>query len=79
MQQVEKQNNVLLDIAFIQSHEFRGPLSTIMALMNIIKEEDYTSSREYMQLMEEAVQKLDEKIHMVVKSTEVINENYVAR
>ena len=78
MRQVEKQNEVLMDIAFIQSHEFRGPLTTIMGLMNIIKEEKYESPKEYLQMMEQAISKLDEKIHMVVKSTEVAKEAYVA-
>ena len=78
MQQVEKQNSVLMDIAFIQSHEFRGPLTTIMGLMNVIKLEDYESPKEYLLMMEEAVSKLDEKIHMVVKSTETAKLTYTA-
>ena len=70
MQQVAIQNKTLMDIAFIQSHEFRGPLATIMGLMNIIKEENFESPQEYLLMMEKAVYKLDEKIHVVVKSTE---------
>jgi GAF domain-containing protein len=72
MQQVELQNNALKDIAFIQSHEFRGPLSTIIGLMNVIKDEGYESPKEYLLMMEDAVSKLDEKIHMVVRSTEMV-------
>lgn len=78
MQQVEIQNKVLTDIAFIQSHEFRGPLASIMGLMDIIKEEEYSSPKQYLLLMEEAVQKLDEKIHLVVRSTENAKLAYVA-
>jgi GAF domain-containing protein len=72
MLQVEQQNTALQDIAFIQSHEFRGPLATIMGLMNIIKDEDYHQPKEYLLMMEDAVSKLDEKIHMVVRSTEMV-------
>ena len=78
MQQVEKQNKVLMDIAFIQSHEFRGPVASILGLMNIIKEEKYKSPKEHLVMMEEAVNMLDEKIHIVVKSTEVAKQAYVA-
>lgn len=78
MQQVERQNSVLMDIAFIQSHEFRGPLCTIMGLMNIIKEDNYQNPFEYLKMMDEAVKKLDEKIHVVVKSTEVVKQTYIA-
>ena len=77
MQHIEVQNKVLMDIAFIQSHEFRGPVASIMGIMNLIKEEEYESPKEYLLLMEEAVQKLDEKIHIVVKSTEVVKETYM--
>jgi GAF domain-containing protein len=76
--QIARQNKVLLDIAFIQSHEFRGPLSTIMGLMNAIKDEEYQSPREYLELMDEAIQTLDEKIHIVVRSTDVIKSAYLA-
>lgn len=78
MAQVEQQNKVLMDIAFIQSHEFRGPLASIMGLMNIIKEEQYESPRQYLLMMEEAISRLDEKIHVVVKSTEQARNAYVA-
>ncbi len=78
MRQVEKQNKVLMDIAFIQSHEFRGPVASILGLMNIIKEEQYLSPKEYLQMMEQAVNLLDEKIHIVVKSTELAKQAYVA-
>lgn len=78
MRQIDERNSVLMDIAFIQSHEFRGPLTTIMGLMNIIKDEDYQSPREYLLMMEDAVEKLDDKIRMVVKSTEVIKTNYIS-
>ncbi|MCD6013071.1 MAG: sensory histidine kinase AtoS [Flavipsychrobacter sp.] len=78
MNQVELQNKALKDIAFIQSHEFRGPLSTIMGLMNIIKDEDYASPKEHLVVMEGYIAKLDEKIIKVVQSTEVAKSLYTA-
>ncbi len=76
--QIERQNQALMDIAFTQAHEFRGPLSTIMGFMNIIKDDDYQSPREHLMMMEEAVYKLDEKIVLVVKSTQMAKELYSA-
>jgi signal transduction histidine kinase len=77
IEQVELQNKVLMDIAFIQSHEFRGPLTSVMGLMDLIKEEEYQSPKEYLLLMDTAIQKLDAQIHMVVESTEVARKAYM--
>jgi GAF domain-containing protein len=75
--QVEVQNKALLDIAFIQSHEFRGPLASVMGMVNLIKYEGMGAENEYLFLLEEAVNKLDERIHVVVKSTEIARAAYV--
>jgi len=65
--EIESQNKQLKEIAQMQSHEFRGPLSSVMGLMNLIKHDDYTASKDYLIMMESAVNKLDEKICGVVK------------
>ncbi len=77
MQQVEMQNKILLDIAHIQSHEFRSPLCSIMGLMNIIKEDHYREPNAYLEMMDEAIKTLDEKIHWVVRSTEMATKAYI--
>ncbi len=76
MNEIEMRNSVLRDIAHIQSHEFRGPLSTIMGVMNAIREEDYDSPREYLQMLDDAVKRLDEKIHVIVQSTQLARSSY---
>jgi GAF domain-containing protein len=63
---VALQNKNLKEIAQIQSHQFREPLCSVMSLMNLIKMEDYAVNRDYMIMMESAVNKLDEKICSVV-------------
>jgi GAF domain len=78
MEQIARQNEALMKIAHIQSHEFRGPLCTITGLMNLIKEDQYASPTEYLQLMEQAVETLDGRIHAVVKATELAESSYVA-
>lgn len=76
--QVETQNKALMDIAFIQSHEFRGPLASVMGVMNLIKDEGAGPDNQYVMMLEEAVNKLDERIHVVVKSTEIARAAYVS-
>ncbi len=71
MQHIECQNRALTDIARIQSHDIRGPLTSIMGLMNMIKDDEYRSPKAYLQLMETAVATLDEKIHSVVQSASI--------
>jgi len=57
-------------IAYIQAHEIRRPVSSIIGLMNIFKADDYTASKEDMMVMERAVLELDEKIRQIVNYAE---------
>lgn len=65
-QKIIDQNTSLLRIAHIQAHDFRAPLTSIMGLMNLIKEVDYDAPKEYFQMLEQAVQNLDVIIHRVI-------------
>lgn len=65
-QKIVSQNQSLINIAYIQSHEYRGPLTSIMGMMNLIKEEGYQPPVEYLELLEVAINKLDEKIQEIV-------------
>lgn len=65
-QKILSQNASLLKIAHIQAHEFRAPLASIMGMMSLIKEDDYKAPREYLQLLEQAVQTLDTTIRRIV-------------
>jgi len=72
-QQSNAKDESLKAIAFIQAHEIRRPVSSIMGLMNIFKADGYQSSKEDLMMMERAVLELDEKIRLIVNHT--INEN----
>jgi PAS domain-containing protein len=63
------QGQSLREIALIQSHEFRKPVSSILGLMQILTLDGHTSKIKELQLMEQAVQELDEKIRLVVSHT----------
>lgn len=60
------QNESLKEIAWIQSHEVRKPVATILGLMNLLKANGYLESIQELQMMEQAVVELDEKIRLIV-------------
>jgi PAS domain S-box-containing protein len=62
---IEK-NRLLLKVAEIQSHDYRGPVATILGLMGLIKADNYVASKEYLVMLNASVEKLDEKIHEVM-------------
>jgi PAS domain S-box-containing protein len=66
------QNSSLRQIAHIQSHEFRKPLTTIMGLMHLIRESNFKEAEHYLPYLEQAVQELDEKIKISVDYTATI-------
>jgi hypothetical protein len=69
--EIIEKNESLLNIAYIQSHGYRKPVASILGLMNVIKENNYESSKECLILMEHAVKELDEKIKSVVGHTQI--------
>ncbi len=71
--EITAKNESLLNIAYIQSHEYRRPVASILGLMELIKDDINLSCNEYLTMMEQAVKELDEKIKNVVKCTEVMS------
>jgi hypothetical protein len=63
---VGNQNESLKQIAWIQSHEIRRPVATILGLMDLLKLNGHIESIEELQLMEQAVVELDDKIRLIV-------------
>jgi len=62
----EKKDQALGDIAFIQAHELRKPLASIMGMVNVIKAMDYKVDPECISKLDEASKELDAKIHAVL-------------
>ena len=61
------QNESLKEIAWIQSHEIRKPVATILGLMDLLKAHSHVDEIQEFQLLEQAVAELDSKIRLVVK------------
>jgi PAS domain S-box-containing protein len=66
LERISEQNNLLSEIAAIQSHDYRAPVATIMGLMNLIVDDGYVASKDYLMMLHVAVNQLDEKIREVV-------------
>jgi two-component system sensor histidine kinase/response regulator len=68
-------NEALSKIAFMQSHEFRGPLASILQVMSLIKMENYKTDPELLKMMEESVNELDNKIKSAVTLSNELNSD----
>jgi PAS domain S-box-containing protein len=63
---IRSQHKKLMEISSLQSHEIRGPVSTIMGLMQMIKEENYKPDKMYLLLLELTTEQLDKNIREIV-------------
>jgi GAF domain-containing protein len=77
LRQSIQQNTALKEIAFIQSYEFRQPLGKIKGLIHTIKENHYRDLEGPLQMIEDAVNKLDKKIEEVEQSTELVRNKFI--
>ena len=47
-----------------------APLTSIMGLMSLIKQDDYAAPKEYIQMLEQAVYTLDGKIRQIISDVD---------
>ena len=73
---LKKQNSILREIARIESHELRQPVASIMGLMMLIKEAPYTEEPEYLELLDQSVNQLDERIRKIVENINSYPDSY---
>lgn len=66
---LQKQNHALSEIARIQSHDLRVPVSSILGVMELINEEKTDLNSEYLTLLNQAVNQLDDRIRTIVNFT----------
>ncbi|SFG00938.1 PAS domain S-box protein [Salegentibacter agarivorans] len=72
IKKIKKQNKKLREIAWVQSHIVRAPLSSIMGLIDLIKQTDKNekSFEEIIDMILTAAEELDKVIHDIVDRTE---------
>jgi len=64
--QINKQNLILKEIAWLSSHEIRRPVASIMGLMDLLcNATSEIEKNEYLQLLNECARQLDEIIHQI--------------
>jgi len=72
-----QKDKALEDIAYIQAHELRKPLASILGLINLIKASDHEVDEECIAKLEEASHQLDDKIRSIINSVEHDNNRAV--
>jgi len=65
-----RKDKVLENIAYIQAHELRKPLASILGLIDVIKVSDYEVDKETIAKLEEASHQLDSKIRSIIDKTQ---------
>ncbi len=68
---LEEKNESLRNIAHMQSHDIRQPLTSIMGIIDMIKNDGYKADKEKLLMIEEAANELDNKIHAIVEQTTI--------
>lgn len=63
---IERKNELLEKISFIQAHELRGPLTSVQSLLELIKDECRGMDLIYTQKLEDGLNKLDMKIKEII-------------
>jgi len=79
LEQTQRQSTALQQIAFIQSHEIRHPLTNIMALVNLAKREDFTLDQYWIEMLSNSADQLDERIRAIVNETASPDDMKLAR
>lgn len=63
---LKEQNEALSEIARIQSHELRLPVSSILGVMDLINQEESNLNSDYLDILNQSVNLLDTKIRTIV-------------
>jgi tetratricopeptide (TPR) repeat protein len=66
----EAKEKALENIAFIQAHELRKPVASVLGLINVIKASAYQSEPEDIIKLEQAAEQLDAKIRAIISHAE---------
>ncbi|MDZ7755432.1 MAG: histidine kinase dimerization/phospho-acceptor domain-containing protein [Rhodohalobacter sp.] len=80
LKDIEEQNSILREVAWVQSHELRGPLSRMLGLIDVMKNYDQFKSikKEKSELLNEisiAANELDEMIRKLNTEIEEVEKS----
>ncbi|MFN7044512.1 MAG: response regulator [Flavobacterium sp.] len=69
LKEIENQNEKLKDIAWIQSHVVRAPLTNIIGLLKIINETNAFTDKDLLNYLNQSVEELENSINKIVDKT----------
>ncbi|GAB3422611.1 PAS domain S-box protein [Niabella aquatica] len=67
--EIKLKNDRLRNIAQLQSHEIRQPVSSILGLVKLVRDSGYEIDEEWLTMLETASNMLDDRIHGIVNET----------
>ena len=75
LEKIKDQNKVLSDIAWLQSHAIRAPLTRIMALANLYRSKGETvmSINQLIREIDKAAGEIDTELHKIIRITNTDN------
>ena len=72
-EKIKQRNRELMKIAYVQSHGLRQPVSSILGLLNLLKE-DGAYADEYLTYLDDAVAELDGRLDDILLRSKIIFE-----
>jgi signal transduction histidine kinase len=75
---LKRQNEKLNEIALFQSHQIRGPLATVLGLINLLNLEEPCDevNVEVIPKIEQALKELDKIIHIIEEKSKEIEKGH---
>ncbi len=64
-----KKNKMLAQVAWVHSHHLRGPLTSVLGMIDLIKLDNYKFNKEYLSLLEKSTNQLDDVINKIITDT----------
>jgi PAS domain S-box-containing protein len=68
-----EQNRALKEIAFVQSHELRKPVATILGLVALLKQPESNEMSDELEMLDQTAKELDTKIRAIVDKISPFN------
>ncbi len=66
VEEIEAKNEALRKIAYMQSHEIRQPLTSVIGLVNLIRDGHHAVDEEWLSMIFEATRTLDDRIKAII-------------
>lgn len=73
-EETEAKNQSLMKIAQLQAHQIRQPLTTIMSLINLVKDGYENVNEEWMSMFETATNNFDKTIHDIIAESIAVKD-----